>query len=78
MERMEPDQAGTQRLRERLVTRHSGLFEIEFRGTLLEVIYTRTADDVEWWFSDDHLNDKLRLTGQERRDIWREVWERSK
>jgi hypothetical protein len=47
-----------------------GTFTVELRGALMEVVYRRLIDgDIQWEFSDDRLNDSLRLTAQERRDI---------
>jgi hypothetical protein len=47
-----------------------GTFTVELRGALMEVVYRRLIDgDIQWEFCDDRLNDSLRLTAQERRDI---------
>ena len=47
-----------------------GTFTVELRGALMEVVYRRLIDgDIQWEFSDDRLNESLRLTAQERRDI---------
>lgn len=59
------------------MTEFSGLTTVDFRGKNVEVIYRKTRDDIEWFFLSDSLNE-IPLTGQERRDIWREVWEHSK
>lgn len=46
---------------------------VEFRGTIVEIVYRKIADDdVFWAFAEDGLNDLI-LTGRERQDIWREA-----
>ena len=46
----------------------SNSMTIQFRGAFVEIIYSRTAGDCEWWFADDSLND-VALTGRERQEI---------
>jgi hypothetical protein len=47
-----------------------GTFTVELRGALMEVVYRRLIDgDIQWEFCEERLNDSLRLTAQERRDI---------
>jgi hypothetical protein len=47
-----------------------GTFTVELRGALMEVVYRRLIDgDIQWEFCEARLNDSLRLTAQERRDI---------
>jgi hypothetical protein len=55
----------------------SGTLAVDFRGATLVVNYTRVGDAIDWQFADDHLNDDLRLTGQERRTIQHAIREHS-